>query len=128
MTSHEIASIVNGELHGPPDVIVDRVAEITRAGDGDLSFLERTSDGSTTSASCILISLDFEPGAINAPAVIKVPDPKLAFALAAEHLHPPKLRAPEIYSSAVIALDAKIGNDVFIGAFCCVGESTSIGE
>jgi UDP-3-O-[3-hydroxymyristoyl] glucosamine N-acyltransferase len=128
MTSNEIASIVNGELHGSPDVVVERVAEITRAGDGDLSFLEKASIGSATSAACVLVSLDYEPNAIKAPAVIKVPDPKLAFALAAEHLHPSKLREPEIHSSAVIALGAKIGAGVFIGAFCCVGESTSLGE
>jgi UDP-3-O-[3-hydroxymyristoyl] glucosamine N-acyltransferase len=107
MTSHEIASIVKGELHGSSDIMVDRVAEITRAGEGDLSFLDKASPGSTTSASCILVSLDFEHDALNVPAIIKV---------------------PEIHSSAVIALDAKIGAGVFIGAFCCVGESTSIGE
>ena len=55
-------------------------------------------------------------------------NPKLAFALIAEVLHPPKQRAPQIHSSAVIAGDAKIGADVFIGAFVCVGEGSSLGD
>jgi len=62
------------------------------------------------------------------PCRIEVAKPKLAFAQIAEILHPPKQRAPEIHPSAVIAADAKIGRDVFIGAFVCVGEGSTIGD
>jgi UDP-3-O-[3-hydroxymyristoyl] glucosamine N-acyltransferase len=52
----------------------------------------------------------------------------LAFARIAEVLHPPKARAPQIHSSAVIAADAQIGQQVFIGAFVCVGEGSMVGN
>jgi len=52
----------------------------------------------------------------------------LAFALIAEILHPPKPKSPETHSSAVIAEDVSLGRDVFIGAFVCIGEGSSVGD
>lgn len=128
MTSQEIAELVGGELLGDPEIEITGVAAIDRAGTGEISFIQNASEGSKTSAACVLVGEDVTYDSIAAPAVIKVPDPKLAFAIAAEKLHPGKLRAPEIHHSSVIAPDASIGRNVFIGAFCCVGEGSTIGD
>jgi UDP-3-O-[3-hydroxymyristoyl] glucosamine N-acyltransferase len=60
--------------------------------------------------------------------LIRVSNPKLAFAQLSALLHPPKKRPPEIHLSAVISEDAQIGDKVFIGAFVCIGENSIIGE
>jgi UDP-3-O-[3-hydroxymyristoyl] glucosamine N-acyltransferase len=65
---------------------------------------------------------------VKVPCRIEVKKPKLAFALIAEILHPPKQRAPEIHSSSVIAPSAKVGDQVFIGAFVCIGENSNVGD
>src|SRR5207302_7500561 len=69
-----------------------------------------------------------ENAALDFSCQIQVKNPKLAFALSAEVLHPPKQRPPEIHSSSVIAKNAKLGRDVFIGAFVCVGENSTVGD
>jgi UDP-3-O-[3-hydroxymyristoyl] glucosamine N-acyltransferase len=69
-----------------------------------------------------------ETAALDVACQIQVKNPKLAFALIAEVLHPPKRRAPEIHRSSVIAAEAEIGRDVFIGAFVCVGENSTVGD
>jgi UDP-3-O-[3-hydroxymyristoyl] glucosamine N-acyltransferase len=128
MTSQEIAELVGGELHGSREIEITRVAAIDRAGTGEISFIQTESEGSKTDASCVLVGKDVSHDSVAAPAVIKVSDPKLAFAITAEKLHPGKLREPEIHHSSLIASDASIGQDVFIGAFCCVGEGSTVGD
>ena len=127
MKTQEIALLVNGELTGSSGVEITRVADVQRAGEGEICFIEKQNAEAKTNASCVLIGGDLN-FAGSAPAVIRVPDPKLAFAVVAERLHPPKLREPEIHGSAVISLTARIGSAVFIGAFCCVGEESTIDD
>src|SRR5205814_669893 len=96
--------------------------------EGDIAYVEDDKlfeAAGTSQASCLLVPKNAD---INAPCRIEVSNPKLAFALIAEILHPLKQRRPQIHPSTVIADDAKIGRDVFIGAFVCVGEGSTIGD
>ena len=61
------------------------------------------------------------------PAFIEAAQPKLAFALIAEILHPPKRREPFVHDSAAIASTADIDLTVFIGPHVAIGENTRIG-
>ena len=124
MKTHEIAEILSGELVGDGQVEITSVADIDTAVEGDIAFLEKTEF--TTRASCLIVSKSFA-GKLPATSII-VDDPKLAFALIAEILHPPKQPRPEIHASAVISESARIGADVFVGAYTCVGEGSEIGN
>ena len=126
MKTREIAEFLSGELHGDPDIEINSIADIDRAGIGEISFLEKATAFSGTGASCVIVPSDFE--ASSRTVTVKVQNPKLGFALVAELLHPSTLRAPRIHESAVISPEALIGNDVFIGAFSCVGEGSKIGN
>ena len=125
MKTHEIAEFLQGELVGDGGIEILHVADVANAVSGEIAFLEK-SDARVTSASCLLVPLDFVGQ--DSIASIKVKDPKLAFARIAEVLHPSKARRGEIHSSAVIAENARIGADVFIGAFSSVGENSVIGD
>lgn len=128
MKTGEIAAFLGAELIGDADVEILRVAALETARPGELAFLER-GELPVTDASCVLIAINsFLPSKTDSPALIVVPDPKLAFATVAELLHPPKSRAPEIHPSAVISTSAKIGSGAFIGAFTCVGDGSDIGD
>ena len=124
----ELASLVGGRVVGDGRVVIRRVANLSSAVTGEITYLEdeKFLEASRESkASCVITSGEL---ATDLPCRIEVKNPKLAFALIAEVLHPPKRRTPEIHPSAVIAGDAKIGKDVFIGAFVCVGEGSTIGD
>jgi UDP-3-O-[3-hydroxymyristoyl] glucosamine N-acyltransferase len=129
MKLEKIAEIVGGKLNGAGVLEIFGVAALETAQTGEISFVEKTDfaeNAKNTNASCLFVPENFET---ELPcAFIQVSNPKLAFARIAEILHPPKKRDPEIHSSAVIAENAKIGANVFIGAFTCVGENSEIGD
>lgn len=127
-TVSELAHLVGGVLSGNPETKVDRVAGLEGAGEGEISYVEdqkHFAKARTSRASCLIVR---EGAELDVPCRIEVKNPKLAFALIAELLHPPKKRAAEIHTSAVISESAKVGLDVFIGAFVCIGEDSTIGD
>lgn len=126
MTAREIAEFLNADLAGDGDVEISSVAAIKDAGIGDLAFLERVDGDVVTHASALIVPMD--QSADLAPAVIKVPDPKLAFARIAEKLHPRNIYGSGKHPTAVIAVTAEIADDVFIGPFVTIGTHTKIGS
>ena len=123
-----MAAHVGGRVIGDDNPLIRRVASLESAGEGEIAYVEDEkffAAADKTSASCVITPENAE---INAPCRIEVKQPKLAFALIAEQLHPPKKRDPEIHSTAIIAATADIALEVFIGAFVCVGENSSIGS
>jgi UDP-3-O-[3-hydroxymyristoyl] glucosamine N-acyltransferase len=124
MKTQEIADHLHGELLGGSDIEIARVADLATARQGEISFLERSTGGHNSNASCLIVPRDFEGSATH----IKVDNPKLAFARIAAVLHPPKVRESEVHPSAIISPDAILGTDLFIGAFCCVGDGSQIGD
>ena len=123
----ELAAHVGGRVIGDGTVLIHRVAGLDSAGAGEIAYVE---DGkffeaaNKSKASCVIAP---EGADVKAPCRIEVKKPKLAFALIAEVLHPPKKRRPEIHQTAIIADSAKIGDDVFVGAFVCIGENSIVG-
>jgi UDP-3-O-[3-hydroxymyristoyl] glucosamine N-acyltransferase len=127
-TVSELAAISGGTVRGDADVAIQSVADLETAGEGEIAYVEDEKFFETAKksrASCLVVPIG---APIDSACRIEVKNPKLAFAQIAEVLHPRKQRAPEIHSSAVIAADAQMGKDVFIGAFVCVGENSSIGD
>jgi UDP-3-O-[3-hydroxymyristoyl] glucosamine N-acyltransferase len=127
-TIAKIAEFVSGKLSGDGATEIHRVANIQTAGQGEISFIEKSEfneQAARTKASCLFVPENFNQ---QIPcSFIQVKNPKLAFAKIAEILHQPK-RKVGINKTAQIAESAKIGSDVFIGAFVCIGENTEISE
>ncbi len=128
MKVSEIAELVGGDLRGDGEIEIGSVADLRTAGSQQIAFVENTSDGIITEASCLIVSKDPDLPSSQQTALIFVKNPKLAFARVAERLHPRKIRRAELHSSAVISGTARIGTDVFVGAFVCVGDGSSIGD
>ena len=124
MQTQELATLVNGNLKGDGKVEIMKVASIEKAQTGEITFTEK--EFQSTNASCVIVPQDFSQ-TLDCPT-ISVKNPKLAFAKIAEILHPPKKRESIIHPSAVISQNAKLGEDLFIGAFCCIGDNTEIGD
>lgn len=127
-TVSELAAHVGGQVIGDGSVAIRRVASLEAAGEGEIAYVEDEkffAAATTSKASCVIVPAGAD---VKAASRIEVKKPKLAFALIAEMLHPPKQRAPEIHGSAVIADNATIAEDVFIGAFVCVGEKSIVGS
>jgi UDP-3-O-[3-hydroxymyristoyl] glucosamine N-acyltransferase len=124
----ELAAHVDGSIVGDSATLIHRVAALESAGDGDIAYVADTKfyeAAGTSNAACVIIR---EGSDVQVSCRIEVKNPKLAFALIAEILHPPKQRAPEIHPSAVISPDAQVSENVFVGAFVCIGAGSIIGS
>lgn len=129
MKVKKIADFLKGNLVGNGGIEISKIASLDKAQMGEISFIENPEilkNLSKINASCLIVPLDFDEKL--SCSIIKVKNTKLAFAKVAEILYPQKKRESEIHNSAVIADNSKIGENVFIGAFCCVGEGSEIGN
>ncbi len=127
-TVSELAAHVDGHAFGDGNIIIRQVAGLETAGEGEIAYVEDEkffAAATASKASCVIAP---EGADVKARCRIEVKKPKLAFALIAELLHPPRKRAPEIHPSSVVAPSAKLGDQVFIGAFVCIGENSSVGD
>jgi UDP-3-O-[3-hydroxymyristoyl] glucosamine N-acyltransferase len=124
----ELAQLTNAIIVGDGDMEIRRVASLDSADAGDIAYVDDAKffeAARKSRASCIIVRTDSE---LDLPCELQVKNPKLAFALIAEVLHPPKRRPPEIHSSVVIADSANIALEVFVGAFVSIGENSEIGS
>src|SRR6266850_5991063 len=96
-TVSELAAHVGGRVLGDGGVSIFRVASLDSALAGDIAYVEEEklfATAANTKASCVITPLGAE---VKVRCRIEVKNPKLAFALMAEVLHPPKKRQPEIH-------------------------------
>ena len=141
-TAAELAALVGGRVAGgDAGVRVWRVASLERAGEGEVAFVEDAKlleEALRSHASCLIVPegmsaalLSNEGAAMREGAgvrcLIEAARPKLAFALIAGALHPPKRRAAGVHPTAQVAASAEIDESVFVGAHVQVGERARVG-
>ena len=128
ITAAEIASQIGGEVLGDPSVQLQAFALPEAAKPGDIVFAE--TDGyvvraEKSAASAIL--LDETLAATNTKVLIRVPNPRVAFAKMLALFFPPAQFGPGVHPTAVIAKSAAVDPTAHIGAWCVVGERVRIG-
>jgi UDP-3-O-[3-hydroxymyristoyl] glucosamine N-acyltransferase len=124
MKASEIAELVSGKLIGD-NAEITGVASLESASPDDLGFAVG-SQAFPTEAGCVIVAENQTE--ILFASMIAVRDPKLAFALAAEALHPQQKHEPEVHPTAVVADSADLALDVFVGAFACIGHRSTVRE
>lgn len=128
-TVAELAELVGGRVAGDAGASVRRVASLETAGEGDLAFVEdekHFESARACRASCVIAPEG--SGLEGLRSVIETAWPKLAFALAAEVLHPLRRRAGAVHPSAFVAGGARLGEGVYVGAGASVGDGATVGE
>ncbi len=130
MKLRDIADQLQCRLEGDGDVDIVRVAAISKAGPGDLTFLANPRYApqlASTRASAVILGRA-KDGEMPPPcAVLRADDPYLAFAHAVSLFAPAPSAAPGIDPLSAVAPDATIGAEVSIGPFVTVGAGAAIG-
>jgi UDP-3-O-[3-hydroxymyristoyl] glucosamine N-acyltransferase len=126
LTARQIAELVGGELHGHADLELNSVASLRNAGPSDLSYGEEKFQAEVLAsrAGCILVKMGDFPD----QTIIRVTNPKLAFAIAAAELLANDASSTFIHPTAVIEADASIGKGTHVGAGCTIANGVKIGE
>jgi len=126
-TVAELAAQVGGRVVGDNAIVIERVASLESANPDEITYVEDEKffdAANKTSASCVIVPAG---ASVDARCRIEVPNPKLAFAIIAEVLHPPKRNEPSIHPTAVVAETADIALTAFVGPHVCIGDNTRIG-
>lgn len=127
MLVRELADWLGATFEGRGEKTIVRAAPLETAGAEDLSFVgsrKAIQAAASSAAGCLIVPLDYPN---EGRTVIRVSEPRTAFARAVCRLHPQEQPAPGIDPTAVIAASAEIGTDVSIGANTSIGEGTRIG-
>jgi UDP-3-O-[3-hydroxymyristoyl] glucosamine N-acyltransferase len=133
-TAEQISEFLDGIVVGNSAAMVGELAKIENGSEGSLCFLSNPKYESylyTTKASVVIVSNDFTPTQPISCTLIKVKDPYSAFSLLLEKynevLNQDKTQIG-ITQPCFIHPTAKIGKNVFIGAFCSIDENVVIGD
>lgn len=126
----DIAAAVGGTLEGDGEVKVTRVAALDAADAASLSFFNAAryaDDARQTAAAVVLVTPDLSRYVQHVPARIVVRVPQEAMLAILPLLYPPRMAAPGIHPSAVVAASAQLADDATVGARAVIGEGAVIG-
>jgi len=129
----QIVEALGGELLGPPDLPISRIASLESAGPEDLSFLSHPryqQQLGVTRAACVIVAPEFRAQAQARGACIVTDQPYLYFARLTRFWKQARQsgQGPAIHPSAVIDPTAEIHPGARIGALCVIERGARIGD
>ncbi|MXV14892.1 UDP-3-O-(3-hydroxymyristoyl)glucosamine N-acyltransferase [Hufsiella ginkgonis] len=130
-TAQQVAILLNGTLEGDPGVTVNQLAKIEEGIQGSLTFLANPKYEAylyNTMASIVVISNDLELTQPVIPTLIRVKDPYSSFSVLLEKYNTIKLDKKGIEQPSYIHPSAKVGKEVYIGAFAYIGQNVVVGD
>jgi UDP-3-O-[3-hydroxymyristoyl] glucosamine N-acyltransferase len=131
-TAAQIAAIINGKVDGDADVAVASFGKIEEAQQGQLAFLANPKYEDflySTKASVIIVNDNQEIKQPITATLIKVPDAYSAFAtLLDKYQQIQQQQLTGIQQPVYMDATAKMGDNVFIGAFAYIGKNVIIGN
>jgi UDP-3-O-[3-hydroxymyristoyl] glucosamine N-acyltransferase len=128
VTVEAIAGFCGGTIEGDEARAIKGVNALEDASEEELSFVasrRAAAQAASSRAGCLLVAADFDNRSRR--TVVRVQDPRAAFAHVISVLYPKRKPAPGIHPTAVIGNDARIGNGCSIAANVTLGERTIVG-
>lgn len=133
-TAKQISEFLDGIIEGDATVEVGELSKIESGDAGSLCFLSNPKYESflyTTKASVVIVASDFVPTQPVSATLVKVKDPYSSFSILLEKYNEAinqDRRPAGIEQPAFVHPSAKIGKNVFIGAFSYIDENVEIGD
>ncbi len=126
-TAADIAKHLQGDVLGDSTVPLAGFAPADAARPGDLTFAENEDyfhRAEESAASAILVSAGFTS---TRKVLIRVNNPRVAFAKVLPLFFPERKFAPGVHSSAVVAGSAQVDPTAHVGPLCVIDERAKIG-
>lgn len=130
-TAKTIADFLQGTVEGDPDVLVSTVAKIEEGKLGALSFLSNPKYEKyiyTTKSSVVLVNKDLSLNGNVETTLVRVDNAYEAFAKLLNLVASFQKGKVGIHDKAVIEKSAKLGQEVYVGAFAYIGENVTLGN
>lgn len=131
-TATQIASLINGKIEGNASVTVTSFGKIEEAKQGQLSFLANPKYEEflyCTQASIIIINEDLALKQSVPATIIRVENAYSSFAiLLQKYQEIERQQLNGIQEPSYISTTAKLGENIFIGAFTFIGDNVVVGN
>lgn len=128
----DLATFLNGEIVGNGDIRVSNVSKIEEGKPGTLAFLANQKYENyiyETKASAVLVNKSFIPKKEIEATLIKVDDAYQAFASLLDLYVQSKADSKQgIEQPSYISDNAKVGKNIYLGAFAYIGKNAKIGN
>lgn len=130
LTCNEIAKILDGQIVGDSNIMINTIQPIEYASTGAISFYYNEKyilDFQNSSASCLIVPLDVSDAPKPGQAFIKVPAPYTSFVKLLKLIEAQgKIFSPTIHKSVVIGDNCNLDNSIQIDANCVIGNNCTI--
>ncbi len=129
--ARQIAELIGGRVEGNEDAAVCTFAKIEEGREGAISFLSNpkyTHYIYETKSTIVLVNEDLELEHPVSTTLIRVKNAYEAVARLLQLYESMKPKKKGIDPTAIIAASAKVGQDVYIGAYAVIGEGTVVGD
>lgn len=130
-TAEQIAALINGTVDGDPNALVSDVSKIEEGRPETLTFLSNPKYESylyNTDASVVIVNKSFTPEKPVKATLIRVDDAYAALAKLLQIYEASQPARTGIEQPCYIDGSAKIGKDVYVGAFAYIGKGAVIGD
>lgn len=130
-TAQQIADILEGDVVGNPEEEVSKLSKIEEGEKGSLTFLSNPKYNPylyTTNASIAIVNRSFELEKETSTTLIKVDDAYKSFSKLLEFYNEVKNNKVGIEQPNFVSESAKIGDNIYLGAFSYIGENVVIGN
>lgn len=127
LTTSQIAALCSGELEGDPQRVITGANTLDLATFLDVAFVanaKAAAAAATSQAGCLIVGKDF--GREGSWTLVRVVEPRFAFARVLKELYGRPELAPYIHPTAIIAASARISDSCTIGAGVTIGERSVI--
>lgn len=127
----ELSKLLQGEVVGDENALLNTVAKIEEGHPGALSFLANPKYEPhiyTTQSTAVLVNRTFNPESPIATTLIKVDDAYQAFTFLLEQFANVGKGAAGVDKSAVVEASAKVHSSTFVGALTYIGQEAEVGE
>ncbi len=128
MTLKEVAEKIGGEVIGDSSIAVQSISGLERAGEETLVWIEKRrllTAAEASGAAAIIVPAEVET---SSKPLIRVKNPRLAFAILAGIFFPPRSFEPGISPDATVSPEAQIGEGVSIQPRAVIEDGAVIGD
>ena len=128
MRVRELAEWLGATFEGDGERDLTGVAALETAGSSEVAFVGNRKSAAlaqSSAAGCLLVPADW-PGP-SYQTVIRVPEPRTAFARVMSRFYPTAEIQPGVHATAVVASDVQLGALAYIGPHAVIGAGSRIG-
>ena len=128
ITVHALATQIGGQVEGDPNIQLSGIAPIPRAQASDITFAENPKHCAAAEAGIAAAIIVPVSAPASRKTLIRVANPRAAFARALAVFHPPRPYPAQVHPTAQLGRNVRLGEGVFVGEYTILRDNVTVGN